>query len=381
MNPVVVEVGPQTVRGPKAAPPAWISTAIECIDDQIAVLGDGLVEVSRLWSDILDVVAGEHPGTLALVVPTWWSSARVALVSEAAHGVAAEVVVLQRASVLGADTDATVVELSEEFVVMASPGSEVTVLARGECDVASCLSAANSILVDVPADVSPLGPVLTAQLRAAGIPVAHNDRRRLLRAVAAVVPESAVGERTCDRSRPGRRRTVAVLAGAALSVAAVGGGWAAQGLSGDAPADLSTTLVVEGRVAVRVPARWIVERITSGPGSARLQVSAPTDDATALHITQSVGATSTPIAEVAESLKHAMESEPPGVFTDFDPAGSIGGRPAVTYRELRAGSETVWAVVVDGAIRIAIGCQSPPAHRDPIDDACVRAVQSAHVVR
>ena len=376
MNPVVVEVGPQTVRGPNAAPREWISVAIECIDDQIAVLGERLVEVALLWNDILQVIAGEHTEALVLVFPTWWSSARVVLVAEAAHSIAAEVVVLQRASVLGADSDATVIELSEEFVVMAPPGSEVTVLARGEHDVAAALDAAGSILVDVPADVSPLGPTITTQLRAAGIPVAHSDRHRLLRAVRAALPDRGAG----DRPRPGRR-TVAVLAGAVLSAAAVGGGWAAQSLSGHPPADMSSALLVEGRVAVRVPAHWVVERITAGPGSARLRVSAPTADATALHITQSVGATSTTIAQAAESLRRALESELPAVFTDFDPAGLVGGRPAVTYREQRAGSETIWAVVVDGAIRIAVGCQSPPAHRDAIDDACVRAVQSAHVVR
>jgi type VII secretion-associated protein (TIGR03931 family) len=380
VNPVVVEIGPQTIRGPNSAPQEWISVAIGCIDDQIAVLGERLVEVARLWSDILEVIAGEHAEALVLVFPTWWSSARVELVTAAAHNVAAEVVVLQRASVLGADSDATVIELSEEFVVTAPPGSEVTVLPRGEHDVAAPLGAAGAILVDVPADVSPLGPRLTAQLRAAGIPVAHSDRHRLLCAVTAALPDRAVGDRTRDRPRPSRR-TVAILAGAVLSAAAVGGGWAAQALSGHPPGDTSTALLVEGRVAVRVPAHWVVERITSGPGSARLRVSAPTADATALHITQSVGATSTTIAEAAEPLRRALEFEAPGVFTDFDPAGSIGGRPAVTYRESRAGSETIWAVVVDGAIRIAIGCQSPPAHRDPIDDACVRAVQSAHVVR
>ena len=263
---------------------------------------------------------------------------------------------------------------------MAPPGSQFTVLRRREDDVASCLGAANSILLDLPADVSPLGPTLTAELRAAGLPVAHSDRLRLLRAVTAALPDRAAGERAADRPRPGRR-TVAVLAGAVLSVAAVGGGWAAQGLSGDTPDDPSTALLVEGRVAIQVPAHWAVERITSGPGSARLRVSAPTADVTALHITQSAAPTSTTIAETAESLRQAMESETPGVFTDFDQAGSIGGTPAVTYRELRAGSETTWAVVIDGATRIAIGCQSPPASRDAIDAACVQAVRSAHVVR
>ncbi len=54
----------------------------------------------------------------------------------------------------------------------------------------------------------------------------------------------------------------------------------------------------------------------------------------------------------------------------------------MTYRELRADSETAWAVVIDGAIRIAIGCQSPPtAPRHRRRRLRARAVQSAHVVR
>ncbi|MDZ4270423.1 MAG: type VII secretion-associated protein, partial [Mycobacterium sp.] len=118
----------------------------------------------------------------------------------------------------------------------------------------------------------------------------------------------------------------------------------------------------------------------SGPGSARLRVSAPTGDSTAIHVTQSTGASAETIADVAESLRRAIEAEPAGVFADFDPAASVGGRPAVSYRELRADSETTWAVVIDGAVRIAIGCQGP-SHAESSDDACVQAVRSAHVVR
>jgi len=293
--------------------------------------------------------------------------------------------VLRRASTLGADGATTVVELSEEFVVIAAPAAEVKVLPRGRRDVAGYLvvgyrNVATEVLIDVPAEVSPPTPALVARLRADGILVGYSDRHRMMRWVTAGLPDRALRESAGSVARS-RRRVAAVLAGAMVSLAAVGGGWAAQTLSGQSPADPSTALLVEGRVAVRVPAQWAVERITSGPGSARLRVSAPTGDSTALHLTQSAGATSTTIAEVAETLRHALESEPPGVFADVDPTGSVGGRPAVTYRELRAGSETSWAVVIDGAIRVAIGCQSPPGRPDVIHDACVRAVQSAHVVR
>lgn len=375
MNPVVVEVGPHTVRGPNDAPRDWISVAVECVDDQIALLDDQLVEVRRLWSDVLDTVAGGQTETLVLVFPTCWSQTRIELVAGAARDVATDVVELQRASVLGSDGESTVVELSEDFVVIVPPGSGVTVLPRGERDVTAHLGAAPWVLVDVPAGVPPLAPAVTAQLRAAGVAVVHSDRGRLLRAVSTALPEPDVAE------VPSRRRALAVLAGAAVSAAAIGGGWAAQALSDPPQAEAATTLLVEGGVSVRVPAHWAVERITSGPGSARVRVTAPTDHSTALHLTQSTGATPTTIAEVAESLRRAFESEPAGVFTEFDAAGSVGGRPAVTYREMRAGSETSWAVVIDGETRIAIGCQSPPARRDVIHDTCLRAVASANTVR
>ncbi len=384
MNANVVEVGPQTVRGRDSAPRDWISVAMECVDDEFALLEGRLVEVRRLWSDLLEVVAGECPETLVLVFPTWWSSARVQLVTDAADSFAAEVVVLQRASTLRVDGATTVVELSEEFVVIAAPAAEIKVLPRRKCDIAGHLAAgylgvATEVLIDVPAEVSPPPPALTARLRGDGIPVAHSDRQRMVGAVSAGLPDRGLPDSVGAQVRS--RRIAAVLVGVMVALAAVGGGWAAQALSGQPPADPSTVLLVEGRVAVRVPARWAVKRITSGPGSARLRVSAPTGDSTALHLTQSAGAASATIAEVAETLQHALDAEPPGVFADMDATGSVGGRPAGTYRELRAGSETRWAVVIEGAIRVAIGCQGPPGRPDIIRDACVRAIESVHVVR
>lgn len=380
MNAAVVEVGPQTVRGPEPVARERISVAIECIDDNIALLGGRLVEVRQLWSDLLEAAAGECGQTLVLVFPTWWSSARIELVSDAARGLAPEVHILQRASVLSAEGAATVAELSEEFCVIAAPDAEAKVLLRGHPDVAGLLATATEALIDVPDGVSPLTPALTARLRAVGIPVTSSDREAIIRSVHTDLAHRQSSVQPVGQPHS-RRRTAAVLVGAMMSLAAMGGGWAAQVLGGPRPADTSTVLLVEGRVAVQVPAQWAVEHITAGPGSARLRVSARAGDPAALHVTQSAGEASTTIAEVAETLKRALKSERPGVFRDLDPNGSVGGRPAVTYRELRAASETSWAVVVDGATRVAIGCQSPPGHPEAIRDACVRAVQTAHVLR
>ncbi|PRC62122.1 type VII secretion-associated protein, partial [Mycobacterium sp. ITM-2017-0098] len=73
----------------------------------------------------------------------------------------------------------------------------------------------------------------------------------------------------------------------------------------------------------------------------------------ALHITQSAGSAVATIAAVADTLRRAIDAEPAGVFVDFDPSAERGGRPAVTYVERRAAGETRWAVLVDGAVRIA----------------------------
>ena len=380
MTTAVVEVGPQAVRGPASAPREWVSVAIECVDDQIAVLGGRVVEMRRLWGDLLEMVVDQRVQTLVLVFPTWWSLARAELVADVARRLATEVVVLQRVSVADREDDTTLVELSDEFVVIAAPGAEVTVLPRGGRDLAGFLGAASGVLIDLPAEVSPLAPALGAKLLADGVPVAYSRRQDLLRSVSAELARRDISESGRGKRR-WRHRMSAVPTGVLVSLAAVAGVWAAQALSGRPPADTATALVVEGRVAVRVPSLWDVERITSGPGSARVRVSVPGAESTALHLTQSAGSTSATNAQVAETLRRAAESERPGVFVDLDPEGSVGGRPAVTYRELRVGSETSWAVVADGSIRIAIGCQTPPGRADVIRDACVHAVQSAQVLQ
>ncbi len=68
------------------------------------------------------------------------------------------------------------------------------------------------------------------------------------------------------------RRATAVLAGTLLSAAALCGGFAGR-QHGPGPAtSMPMTLLVEGRVGVMVPAQWVVQRVTAGPGSARVQV-------------------------------------------------------------------------------------------------------------
>jgi type VII secretion-associated protein (TIGR03931 family) len=79
-------------------------------------------------------------------------------------------------------------------------------------------------------------------------------------------------------------------------------------------------------------------------------------------------------------LKRAIDVEPAGVFVDFNPAGSSAGRPAVTYREVRAGHQVRWSVLLDGAVRISVGCQSRPGGDDAVREVCEQAVRTAHAV-
>ena len=140
-----------------------------------------------------------------------------------------------------------------------------------------------------------------------------------------------------------------------------------------------TTFLVEGRVALTVPANWPTQRVVAGPGSARVQVTSPSDPEVALHVTQSP-VPGESLGDTAERLKRAIDAEPAGVFVDFNPSGYSAGRPAVTYREVRAGHHVRWTVLLDGPVRISIGCQSRPGGEDAVRDACEQAVRSAHAI-
>ncbi len=124
MTECAVEVGPGTVRGPCDADQDLVSTALEYIDDEIALLDDQPVSVAALWRAVFRSVLPDHVGTAALVCPTWWPSSRVTRVQEAAATVATKVIVLQRAKVLAGDAPVTptVVEIAPEFVVVSRAG-------------------------------------------------------------------------------------------------------------------------------------------------------------------------------------------------------------------------------------------------------------------
>jgi uncharacterized protein YukE len=124
-----------------------------------------------------------------------------------------------------------------------------------------------------------------------------------------------------------------------------------------------------------VPAKWVVERVTSGPGSARVQVISPTDADVAVHVTQSSLPPNQSHEQVAESLHNMLSQQPDGVFVDFNPSGHRAGLTVVTYRGLPPDHHITWVVPLEATLRIAIGCQSAPGHEDAVGEVCDQAIR------
>lgn len=134
--------------------------------------------------------------------------------------------------------------------------------------------------------------------------------------------------------------------------------------------------VTEGRVVVEVPPDWTATRVTTGPGSHRLQVTSSTDPGIALHITQAYAPEAT-LAQAAELFAEEIASRPAGLFIGLRSDARVFGRPAVVYREVRAGHIVDWTVVLAGSTRISVGCQSRPESEREVAAACEAAVRSA----
>ncbi len=177
-----------------------------------------------------------------------------------------------------------------------------------------------------------------------------------------------------DRGQPRRRggRCRAYLFSVAVALMIGGAVWAWAGKAEDS----AGWTVTEGRMAVRVPAHWHLQRVTAGPGSRRLQVNSPDDPAIAVHLTSSYAPEAT-LVDAAEAVARAIAGEPPGVFADLRARATVAGREAVTYREYRPGRVVDWIVVQAGSTRISIGCQSPPGRESDVRVACDEAVRSA----
>lgn len=374
MNTTVVEVGPATVRGPESAAPELVSAALEAVDDDLALVGERAVAAGELWTEVLRT-AGAGADAVVLVCPSWWPGTRTDRLRAATRATSIEVIT--RAAALQGSRRETVVEIAAEVIAITRPGVRAIVLPNHGPEMADRVLAetarSRAVVIDAPPGVDAVALVeaIRNRLTASGIPVRIAEEDEAI----------AGGSRPGSPDEPGPAATPtgrprgAVLTAAVVAAVAVSGGLALRGDPGEPPD--ATTLLVEGQVRVLVPAAWPVRRITSGPGSARVQVVSPQGDV-ALHLTQSVGPPDEGLQRTAAALRAALAGEPPGVFVDFNDADTVAGRAAATYRELRAEHHVRWVVVVDGGVRIALGCQSAPDRHWAVRDVCEQAVRSAH---
>lgn len=375
MNPAVVEVGPATIRGPNPLDPELVSAALKAVDDDLALLAERAICVPDLWAELMRAAVGDADAVV-LVCPTWWPSTRIDRVRAAVAATTVEVV--GRTAVLQRRARATVVEIAPELVVVTRPGARAVVIPNvGDgvaARVAAAVGLAGPVLIDAPVD-GRLTNEIWKWLQANEIQSQLADERAVGRG-AAMQPPSVDFVPGPRGNRPRRR---AVLTGVVAMTVTVCGVFGLRGSAAEPPSS-AATLLVEGRVRVTVPASWPVQRITSGPGSARAQLISPSDDDVALHLTQSVGPPQAGLAETAASLRAALAGEPGDVFVDFNAADSPAGRAGVTYRELRADHDVAWTVLVEAGVRIAIGCQSAPGRESTVRDVCDQAIRSAHVI-
>jgi type VII secretion-associated protein (TIGR03931 family) len=381
---VLVEPGSvQTASGISSATPA-----IAGIDDEYVMTDEGPVSVAVLWRKLFGAVIDGSSATL--VCPSWWSDRRIATVSDAARSVVADVAVERRAALIAsvsAHRPAAVFEIAEAFVGLTRPPEErpVRVVSRDDHphavadQVASLITGRGLVVIDRPDGVAgapELSALIADRLRARRIRVIAVGDDRLLRAVESRASSAEASRPHDDKAATPRwARTVAagVAAAGVLGVAVVA---AAEPRTSVRP----TTLLVEGRVVVEVPAAWSARRITAGPGSARVQVTSPTDPQAAVHITQSPVPEDETLQQTADTLRRALLDQPPGVFADFNADDRRSGRPAVTYREVREGHDIRWTAFLDGSVRISIGCQSARGSENAVRVVCERAVTSARAI-
>jgi type VII secretion-associated protein (TIGR03931 family) len=377
---VVVLLGPNTIRGPDLVDGEHASVAIECIDDRLALVADRVVPVERLWRDVMWSAVGATRSAV-LVLPSWWPRQRSALVVDALPETCADVVVLYRADVLRTDDECVVVELADDLVALHEGHARPAALPRNtdaadtSAAVVDRIESPSSVVIDAPSGVAGaciIGEQIARALRARGTAVSVADDGAVLRAVG-----MARQRRHLRRGNRFVQPRALVVAASALAVVALAG--AAVGSGADDPVVAESTWVVEGRVSVEVPAHWKVERVTTGPGSVRLQVVSPSDPQAAIHLTQSAVPMQQSLTSAAEVLRSSLALQPKGIFVDFQVAVLRADRPAIAYREVRPDHVVDWTVLLDGGVRIAIGCQRAPDRGWP-ESICERAIRSARVL-
>jgi len=373
----VVEVGPATIRalaGGSGYRPddAMVSAALDGIDDEVVLLDERPVSVADLWRVLIASVVGHRRGPVIVLHPSRWPRTRVNRVIGAAAAPGRRVIAVSRSELIMGDhpTAELVIEIAADVIAL-SRRSVLRVLGCTEIEAVADAAAEVAESGEVLLDVAP-GSAQSARA------VREALSRRGLTTRDAHTADLAAG---AWRRRP--RRRIALAAAAVLTT--LGGAVMAWSLYDSRPArdaplpEAAAASLLEGRIAVQIPPHWIVERITGGPGSRRVQVTSPTDADIALHITQSY-APETTLTQAAEVLGRLVAGQSPGVFVEFRAIDDVAGRPAVTYREIRAGRVIRWSVLLAGSTRISIGCQSASGREEGIAQPCEQAVASAREV-
>ena len=372
----ILEVGPAAVTRLAPGPQTLVehelvTAALNGIDDTVVLLRERPVAVADLWRRIIASSLGKGCESVTLVHPSWWSDARVAAVVDAAATVVTEVDAQPRSTILSDGEAATVIEIAEDIVAITIDQRAPLIRRRtgDPSDLATIVgtNTGTTVLIDAPPTVpgsADYARSVRAALRHRGV------ETRMVR----VRPPRPAPEPPVEYLQRKRRRgPVLVATGMALTLCAIGATAARTRTLSSPP---NTLVVVEGRITVRIPPDWVVTRITAGPGSRRVQATSPIDPNEALHVTQSYVPGET-FERTADVLSKALDGQPGGVFVDFNPADRRGGRPAVTYRELRIAREIHWTVILDGATRISIGCQSDNGGPAAISQPCEQAIESA----
>lgn len=380
----MLEIGPSTVRRlPPAGGPApngdLVAQAFAGIDDTTVLIEERPVTVDSLWRHLISDSIGNDCAPVTLVHPSWWPQRWVARILDAADSVIPDVVAQPRSSLIGSVSDATtVVELSDEVVAVCREATPLRGHPRS-ADAATIASAAGAdrperVLIDVPQGVHDGESYADAIRRA----LLHNGITADIVRLEDALAWSSAGSST---AAPVRRSWLGpqILAAAVVGIVVCGVGVATTRPAGGSVANSGTVSLVESRVSLRIPVGWTVTRITDGPGSRRVEIDSSADDSAALHVTQSYTPEET-LDITAQVLRGALAREAPGTFVEFHPNDERAGRSAVTYREVRAGRDIRWSVIVDGSTRIGIGCQSVPGGQVVIDPACDEAIRSAREI-
>lgn len=430
----------RTAEGIQEAGRADVRSAVAALDDDMALLPGRVVPSRALWAALFESLLTDRNApvrldSLVLIHPTTWGPARRTLLSSAARMMAATLTVRSRAFALaerGVRADLSgrslvVVEVSpkEVAVALVGPGSDGEPAAtvrhledrswetRSAADVARAVGRAvervvrderpgvAAILVDSAdkdmgeAIVDAIDRIgLTPGVSQVAVDSVFREMGQVARTSAfldqgvvepvATRPASAWTPGAPARSAPRLPRwwpAAAIGLAAAIVVTGVVLTVAATRSRQPVPA-IATSLLVEGRVQLMVPAEWAVRRIPAGgAGSARVEVISPADPEAVVHVTQVRVKPAETLAATAETLRAAMEKEPQGAFTDFRADDRKMDRPAVTYTEVREGHDIAWTVLLDGDMRIGVGCQFKKDSYADVRQACELAIRTAHAIK